>query len=117
MKRHFAAILAIVLIFSCTACGSKRVTGISDRAYELGLSALETADDYISGKIDATTAENNLERASILIDDDGSDGENNILVSSAITLLQISISNKRNGTGTMSSVEEHRERLADLLGK
>lgn len=115
MKRMFCLILTIIVVVSCAACSSKRMSGISDRAYEYGLAALETADDFIDGKIDAETATQNLDRVGILVD--GCDGENDALVSSRISLVKLYIARKGNGTGTMDQVEEHRDSLAELLGE
>ncbi len=114
MKRIICATLSFIIVVSLAACRS-RMDGISDRAYEYGLAALETADDYIDGKIDGTTAKDNLARVSILAD--GCDGENDSLVSSNIALLKFAVTAKANGTGTMEKVKEARNDLANILGK
>lgn len=115
MKRIVCMLLVSALLLSLVGCGSKRMSGISDDAYDLGLAALETTDDFISGKIDAETARDNLESAIILVD--GCDGENDSLISTSIFFIQYAISRKGSGIGTMNEVEEKRDQLADYLGK
>lgn len=115
MKKALCAFLCCIILVSCSACGSKRMDGISDDAYRYGLAALETADDYISGKIAGETAKDNLSRVSILADN--CDGENDFFVSSNVALLKYAVTAKANGTGTMEEVKEAREDLADILGK
>lgn len=115
MKRVFSIVALVAMIFNLCACGSKRMDGISDRAYDYGLAALETADEFINGDLDADAASDKLERTLILVD--RCDGENDSLVSSSIFLLQVAIDNKGDGTGTMATVEERRDDLADKLGK
>lgn len=114
MRRIVCAFLSVIIVLALVACGS-RMDGISDQAYEYGIAALETADDYIDGKIDGDTAKDNLSRVSILVD--GCDGEHDSLVSSRIALLKFAVTAKANGTGTMDKVKEKREDLADILGK
>lgn len=115
MKRALPLVMLAAVLLSLCACGSKRTEGISDRAYGYGLAALETADEFINGQIDADTASDKLARNLILVD--ACDGENDILVGSIISRLKISIDHKNNGTGTMGSVKDVRDDLAELLGK
>lgn len=91
--------------------------GISDDAYDLGCAALETADEYIAGKITGDDAEDKLYSCDVLLGSDRCDGDNDSLVSGAVTLLKIKITSKENGTGTMTAVKEQRNDLAKLLGK
>lgn len=115
MKKILCTFLCCVIVLGCSACGSTRMEGISDKAYEYGLAALETADDFVAGKIDADTAQENLRRVSILVD--GCDGENDPLVASGIWSIEFAIYQKGNGTGTMAAVEEKIDNLAELLGE
>lgn len=114
MRRIICAFLSVIVVLTLVACGS-RMDGISDQAYEYGVAALETADDYIAGKITGETAKDNLSRVSILVDN--CDGENDFFVSSNVALLKYAVTAKANGTGTMEKVKEAREDLAKILGK
>lgn len=115
MKRAISFLVLAAMLLSLCACGSKRMEGISDQAYEYGLAALETADEFIDGQIDADTASDRLARNLILVD--ACDGEHDILVGSVIFRLKIAIDRKGNGTGTIGDVKDARADLADLLGK
>lgn len=114
MKKLICIILAVVTLFACSACSS-RMDGISDDAYEYGLSALETADEFIAGEIDADTAQRRLDLASGLAEDCG--GTNDFLVSSNIFLISSAVGFKDRGSGTMKEVKDRRNDLADILGK
>lgn len=115
MRRFITFALICVLFLNCTACGSKRMEGISDRAYELGMSALETADEFIDGTISASSAKAKIGNASTLAN--GCTGDNDSLVSSAIFFLEYAIAQKDAGTGTMQAVKEKRDHLAEYLGE
>lgn len=115
MKRTLSILILATVLLSLCACGSKRMEGISDRSYECGLAALETADEFINGQIDADAASSKLARNLILAD--ACDGDNDILVATVIFRLKFSIDRKDNGIGTMDAVKEAREDLADLLGE
>lgn len=115
MRRLLCLALCFTLLTTFIGCGSQRMAGLSDRAYELGLAALETADEYIDGSITASRALSKLEQAKDFID--GCDGENDILISSAIFNLIYTIQRKDSGIGTMKAVEEKRDSLANLLGE
>ena len=117
MKKTICLILAYMILVLCASCGSKRMDGISDRAYELGCAALETADEFIAGTITAREAKSKLESADILLGGDDCDGQNDSLVSASVGLLSIKIGNKDTGSGTMDDVKKERDRLADYLGK
>ncbi len=114
MKKLICILLVFVTLFACSACSSRR-DGISDDAYEYGLAALETADEFIDGKIDADTAQQRLNHASDMVDN--CEGENDFLVAGAIFRTSLSIWLKDSGSGTMATVKENRNDLADLLGK
>ena len=115
MKRALSIVILAAILLSLCACGSKHMNGISDRAYDLGLAALETADDFIAGKIDAATALDKLEYAGDLVDN--CDGENDFYVSSGIDFIIFAIEDKDDGTGTMSEVEDKVEYLEGILGE
>lgn len=112
MNRLCVILLVLALL---TSCSSERMPGISDRAYEYGLAALETADEFMAGDLPADDAEKRLYNAKIGVD--SCDGENDHLISSRLLLLQLAISSKDRGTSIMAEVEEERDALADLLGK
>jgi len=115
MKKTICIALAVAVLLICAGCGSTRAEGLSDRAYERALAALETADEYIASTITGDKALENLDRALALIE--SCDGENDILLETAVFNLRYAISQKDQGTGTMSKVEDLRDSLADLLGK
>lgn len=118
MKRIFAVfLLASLLLSVLCACGSKRMGGISDRAYELGSAALENVDEYIAGRSEAKGTISQLELADLLLGGSECDGDNDTLISGSVGLLKIYIENKQIGTGTMEKVKSERDRLADMLGK
>ncbi len=114
MKKLICILLVFVTLFTCSACSS-RMEGISDDAYEHGLAALETADEFIDGTIDADTAQRRLDLASGLAEDCG--GTTDFLVSSRISSISFAIGFKDRGTGTMNEVKESRNKLADILGE
>lgn len=113
MKRLICMTIVIATLFTFVACG--RMEGISDDAYEYGLAALETADEFIDGEIDADTAQRRLDLASGLAENCG--GTNDFLVSSRISHISFAIGFKDWGTGTMKDVKESRDDLADILGR
>lgn len=115
MKHLFCLTLTIIVVVSCVACGSQRMSGISDHAYEYGLAALETADEYIAGGIDADSAIEKLDHAGALVEN--CNGENDFYVSAGIDFITYAIQHKDDGSGTMDEVEEKREYLADILGE
>ena len=127
-NRVFAVFLIVCLILC--GCGGGKPDTISQEMYDIGLAALETADDYIAGKITAAEAEKKLLRAESMADSiyEREKEENggtmvgfkftsDLTVPSNILLLETSISAHDFGTGSMSSVKERRDIIANQLGK
>ena len=50
MKKFLTAILAVILLFSLVACGNSKPSDMTDEVYDLGIRALNAADDYIDNK-------------------------------------------------------------------
>lgn len=50
MKKFLTAILSVVLLFSLVACGNSKPADMTDEVYDLGIRALNAADDYIDNK-------------------------------------------------------------------
>lgn len=136
MKKTVVVIFALLLcICSVAACGQASKVNVkpdnmSDRVYELGCAALETADEFIAGDISSSTARTKLAAAQrdvdYIVDQEtaehdgtlvGSDVWKDSSVSLNIMLLDYKIQTKEFGTGTMSDVIDQRDSLAELLGK
>ncbi len=117
--KKITVVVILVMAVGCilSACSKTRMEGISDRAYDLGCAALETADEYLAGDITAEEACDALYVPSLMLRSDSCDGQNDILISSAVGNLEAEISFKQMGTATKSDVKEQRDILAEYLGK
>lgn len=113
MKRLISAVLYVLIIFTCVSCGSSNVYSYSDRAVELGNAALETVNEFIDGSLTEEQAEKKLTNSVTLLDH--CEGQDDVLLASAVFNLQYAVSSKINGTGSMATVKEKRDDLKDLL--
>ena len=88
-----------------------RPDDVSKLTYEHAISAIEVADDYVSGKIDGDTAKEKLLNIELLInEEEGYSGDSSVV--SVFTLLKYSIESHIRGGGTYQDIEEHRNLLA-----
>lgn len=127
----FAAILLVAVILSLTSCGHTRKEKISDKMYDLGVAAVEIADDYLSGKISIEDAVARLDRnnddqyrhlkseedelgVTTLYDTPFRQDTSVWLITS--NLLH-AMQDKKSGTGIDASIKEKRNSLANSLWK
>ena len=130
-------VIAFILIFAmvtmaCAGCGTgKKPDDVSDRVYELGIAALETADEFLAGTISGEDAADRLYRTCILVEAEidqykeetgsdtlvGTDYWKDTVISSSISLLKLSIGSKSSGSGNSRDVLERRNDLAGYLNE
>lgn len=60
MKRILSVFLAVVMLTFAAACAPKIPEGMSKGAYDLGLQALDAADEYLDGNVSANDARNDV---------------------------------------------------------
>lgn len=131
MKKALSIFGAILLLISLSACGNSKPGKTSDAMYQIGLNALQTADDYIEGKITGDEAADKLKeyknQAASQKEKDceklgvdsliGTEFSNNALIESDIYSLYRNVDNIKNDITAMSDVREARDDLAEQLGK
>lgn len=122
IKKIFAGILAVCMIFIMTGCSSKP-ENMSDEMYNTGLNALETIDQYLDGKLDSDEATDKLDRFQALFDT-YSDSEEDVLTqSNARTLsmicmnLSYNIVKVKSTPSAMDDLLQSRNELAEKLGE
>ena len=114
MKRIIAIIIAATLIcLSLVACG--KPSDVSQEMYDIGIAALQVADDYMAYKIDGTTANDKI---ATLYDDANTIYERNketeyhrgdYKVSSSIQFLKWEISLSTLSNGVPGDIKEDRD--------
>lgn len=121
----------IIVIFLLSHCCDGIPRKTSEKMYELGVAALETADDFIDGEIAGAEAErrlkNNYNEAELQykiqceeLDTDtlvGTEYKNDTFIESDILFLKWAVRDKVDGTGTEEDVISKRNDLAKSLGK
>lgn len=127
----FAVILLIAVVLSLASCGHSRKDRISDKMYDLGVAAVEIADDYLSGKVsieDAVTRldRNNDDQYRHLKSEEDELGVTTLYdtpfrqdtsVWFDTSSLLRAMRDKNSGTGIDASIKEKRDSLADSLWK
>lgn len=120
----------MMLFIMCGCSGKEGMSGLSEEMKELGIAAVEIADNFLDGKITGEEAVEKLEKNSFMADlqydmekkeaekdtEARTDYKNGSLVTSSILLLKISICDKNDGTGTEKDIIENRNNLAEIVG-
>ena len=133
MKKKIGALLLCgMLSFTAIGCsGEKETASLSAEMKELGIAAVETADDFLDGNITGDAAMERLENNHSIakmhyereLEEDGSDTLSgtgyweDISIPVYISSLEISIRKKDNGTGTDEKILEDRNKLAEIVDK
>lgn len=132
MKKISVTLIETVLILLLCACGNKgtKPENTSDKMYDIGLSALETTNEYLDNTIDLDSAREQIEsslRASdrqIELDKEevgdtlyGTEYSNDWFIHSKILLINSELIQKQNGTGTNRAIEELKDDLAEFLNE
>lgn len=122
-------ILFMLSLYGCSNNGSKP-ENTSEEMYEIGLSVLETTNEYLEKTIDLDSAKKRIDASSraaerqIKSDEDavgetlyGTEYSNDWFISSKIVLIDYELSVKQMGTGTDKKIAQHRDDLAKLLNE
>lgn len=131
MKRIISIALIFALVIALCSCGGKPER-MSDTMYQIGLNALTTTDEYISGKITGEEASERIYEFKEQSDAEyekvkgGQNGSTSVadtayvkdfIVSSDLFFLYFAVRDASMGKGAMSDVKERRDDLAETLGK
>ena len=123
MKRIISLMIAATfLCLTLTGCGGGKPKDVSQEMYDVGIAALQVADEYIEYKIDGDKADSKL---SILSDDADRIYERNkdteyrygdciVMTDIDLLLSQLHIAEYK---GVPSDIKEKRDDLAKYLGK
>lgn len=131
MQKIISLVAVLISVALLCSCGNTKPKNTSDAMYQIGLNALQTADDYIAGKITGDEAYEKIDEYNTQAqaqeekekEDIGkstlvaTEFSKDAIISHDIFLLRFYISNARNGTGAMSEVKEKREALAKDIGR
>lgn len=132
MRKTSIVIIAFSFVLSLCGCGksSGKPENTSDGMYEIGLSALETTNDYLENTIDLDSAKNLMDaslrasEAQIKSDEDevgdtlyGTEYSNDSFISNKIVLINYELFAKQSGRGTDKKIAEYRDELAELLNE
>lgn len=129
MKKALSVLCVFALLILLCSCGKPQKT--SDTMYQIGINALQTADDYIAGKLTGEKAAKELKeyknQAETQEEKDceelgtdtliGTNLSNNSSIALDIYFLYNEVDGVQNGTSAMSEVREKRDDLAEQLGK
>ncbi len=107
MKKLFKVLLVLILAVGIIGCGGKP-DDMSDESYNTGEKALKIADMYLDGKTDKDEAANSI-RA--IMDGFSGDGMGDLKVKEKTKQLVSSL------YISLSSAQEARDSLAEVLGK
>ncbi len=124
----FGLVLPLVFL---SACGNKKPENTSDAMYQIGLNAVQAADDYIAGKLSGEEAYAKIEEYTSQanaqynreIQDTNADTlvntefSNDTFILFDISSLSYQIMSAKHGSGAMSEVRKSRDKLAESLGK
>jgi len=120
VKRLYCVIILIVLMLSI-GCGGTKPKDVNAEIFRYGLAALETADEYLDGKIDIATARKQVGNAydsiSLAKNTAGSTSGADLMVSTNVLLLDTAMLNKELGNGTTDDILEARNYLAESLNE
>ena len=133
MKKITALFIFTALLLSLCSCNLKP-DKTSDAMYQIGLNALDLADQYIAGKITGEEAYARIEEFSKqakaqedydrellgLGEEDGlatTEYSNDYFISFDISMLSFDIMQAYHGSDSMAEVKESRDELAEQLGK
>lgn len=122
MKRTIALIIAAtVLCFTLVGCGGGKPNDVSQEMYDVGIAALQVADDYMAYKISGEEAKSKIEAISDDADtiydrNKETKYETDYVLAASINALSAAIS-LANWNGVPSDVKEQRDRVAKYLGK
>ena len=131
MKKTIITLIVALALLFVIGCNRGKPENMSDTVYEYGLSALETVDDYLDGKIDEDTAEERLDRVgrsvASAIDREKEELGTDVLlgtiysddtrISHYIVMVGYEIFQKDSGTGKTSEILKFRNSLADCLNQ
>jgi hypothetical protein len=128
----FVLVLAMLLFVSFTGCDSSPVKPekTSDRVYGIGLRALEVADNFLDGKIDAKEAESSVlnarneadkeveqEKKALGVDNlTQTDVWRDYYIAFDLSGLYYDLSNSKYESGSTADVLKSRNSLAKTLG-
>lgn len=118
-KIRFVAVFLFVAVFVMvfSSCEKTRREGLSDEIYDLGVAAVEIADDYLDGRITIESAYERICKNSskqynrpdkVLEENDSS-------VRWGTAFLELSMEEKKNGTGTDDKIRSARNALSEEL--
>lgn len=127
----FAAILLVAVVLLLASCGHTRKDKISDKMYDLGVAAVEIADDYLAEKISIEDAVTRLDRNSndqyrhLTIEEDelgvttlyDTQYSQDTRVWLDTSNLLHAMRDKKSGTGIDATIKTERNKLADSLWK
>ena len=128
--KKIVTLLLIILLLTLCSCGGKP-TKMSEGMYQIGLNALDVADQYINGKLTGNRAYDRLEDLYEQAKEEekynreklgvatlvGTEYAHDTFVTSDILILQLVIGRVDYGSATLSDVIEARDELADTLGQ
>ena len=131
MQKIISLVAVLISVALLCSCGNTKPKNTSDAMYQIGLNALQAADDYIAGKITGDEAYSKIEeyetQANAQYNKEIADAKSETLVSTEfsndsyimfdITSLSYRIMSAKHGTGAMSEVKEKREALAKDIGR
>lgn len=111
MKKIIVRMLICCMCFILVACGSGKPEGVSDDAYDLGVKAVEVAQQYLDGDIDVRELEEKLNRFTSQISRTGEGNHNSSLTLKITEIKVAAIIDKSD-----SKVLEAKNNLKEYLG-
>ena len=133
MRKFFSFLLVFGIFCSATACGGASggiPDNMSEKMYEIGLAALEIADEYFDGGIDLETARKRIDASFTSADSQykkdqeevgdsliGTKYSNDYFIHHELTMLSYELLAKSHGTGTNKDITSARNDLAKHLNE
>ena len=118
-KIRFVAVFLFVAVFVMvfSSCEKTRREGLNDEIYDLGVAAVEIADDYLDGRITIESASERISKNTSKPYNKSGDelNENDSSVRLGTAFLELSMEEKKNGTGTDDKIRSARNALSEKL--
>lgn len=113
-SKIISLILVLCIITSLVGCGNSKPKDVSTGNYNIAKKVIEISDKYIDMDMSYDDVRDQFDDLKSRIEDGST---TDLLVSTYITALSLSISSNHRGSNTLDDVIESRNKLAESIGE